>query len=437
MSVVANQKRTFFHLVAALRPHWRTDAALPARIQRILAQNRAIGSRDRRLYRELIFTTLRHLPSIEPLLGANTDEAVRRIAWFAAESPATHAFRAEIATGDAPVEDRRTLLPSWFHAHCPELFSTAELEAQQHRPPLWLRVQSADSVALLAEFDARGWRWRISELLPTAVALLDEVDVTTTDAWRRGDFEVQDLGSQLILETIGIERDGHWLDACAGAGGKTLQLARLLGPGGSVDAHDIRPTALDELRVRALRAGFRVCHPLDDKPAKSSPAAKGDCHPLDDKLGIPPRGAKNDCHLMDDNRFAAIRVLHAAPAATGAYDGVLVDAPCSGSGTWRRAPHLKWTTSEPQVHRAAATQLAILREFATKVKPGGRLVYATCSLSRHENEEVVGAFLEQERGFDIASFARPFGFAVRGNGLTIMPSRYDTDGFFVASLKRK
>src|SRR5688500_11754812 len=97
MSVAANQQRTFLRLLAQLRPHWRRDPALPARIQSVLVANRAFGSRDRRLYRELIYTTLRHLPWIEPLLDGHPDEAVRRVAWLAAELPATKIYRETFA----------------------------------------------------------------------------------------------------------------------------------------------------------------------------------------------------------------------------------------------------------------------------------------------------------------------------------------------------
>src|SRR5215204_3828445 len=155
MSVAANQQRTFLRLLAQLRPHWRRDAALPARIQAVLAANRAFGSRDRRLYRELVYTALRHLPWIEPLLDAEPDEAVRRVAWLAAELPATKIFRATFAIGEPPKGDKTELLPAWFRAHCSEIYSGHELEAQLRRAPLWLRLQTdvAGAREVLKEFD--------------------------------------------------------------------------------------------------------------------------------------------------------------------------------------------------------------------------------------------------------------------------------------------
>lgn len=388
MSIAANQQRTLLRLLAQLRPQWRRDPALPARIQSLLATNRSFGSRDRRLYRELIYTTLRYLPWIEPSLDAQPDEAVRRIAWLAADLPATKLFRAAFATGEPPAGDKAELLPAWFHEHCPDIFSGPELDAQLRRAPLWLRLQTDDTATVAREYAQRSWRWQASSVLPAAWQLLDEADVTQSQSYQRGLVEVQDLGSQLLLEAIGVEPGTRWLDACAGAGGKTLQLARLLGANGQVDAHDIRPAALEELRTRAARSHARNVQTVT------------------------------------------------VPAA-GEYDGVLVDAPCSGSGTWRRSPHLKWTTTPVVVMERAALQKKLLAQFATCVRPGGRLVYATCSLSQHENEDVVAAFLAEHAEFEPAAFAHTFGATPRGAGLLILPALHDTDGFFVASLRRR
>ncbi|MBL9201942.1 MAG: RsmB/NOP family class I SAM-dependent RNA methyltransferase [Opitutaceae bacterium] len=386
MSVAANQAQVFLRLLGGLRPRWRTDHALPRTIQALLG-DRSFGSRDRRLYRELIYTTLRHLPWIEPWLDRDAGEVVRRVAWLAADLPATKSFRGEFATGEAPTGDRTALLPAWFRAECPEIFANEELDAQLRRAPLWLRLSGA-AAATLKELDDRGYAWERSTLLPNAVRLLDEVDVTQTKAFQNGRIEVQDLGSQLVLESAGLAPGGRWLDACAGAGGKTLQLARLLGPAATIEAHDIRPSALAELQQRAERARARNVR-LTSRPS------------------------------------------------VGDYDGVLVDAPCSGSGTWRRSPHLKWTTTPALIAERAERQHTLLTRFAIGVKPGGRLIYATCSLSLRENEQVVARFLASTPGFEPLAPGKTFGFAPRGEGLRILPARHDTDGFFVAVFRRR
>jgi 16S rRNA (cytosine967-C5)-methyltransferase len=388
-SPAASQGRTFLALLAGLRPHVSTDRNLPSRIQQQLARDKRFGSRDRRLYRELLYTAVRHLPWIEAKLAQSDDEAIRATAWLATETAATHAFRAEWAAGWPALPttvadkahhlgvDATALMPGWFTEHCPAAVVSPEVDSLNTRAPLWIRLQTDDPAPVLAEFAEHGWSIRHSPTVPTAFEVLTEADLTTSKAYRDGLIEIQDLGSQLLLPLAGIAPGGQWLDACAGAGGKTLQLARLLGPSGRVDAHDIRASALDELGARAQRA-----------------------------------------------RIANIRILSAPSTAT--YDGVLVDAPCSGTGTWRRSPHLKWCTTPETVVRSAALQLDLLARFSRQVKPGGRLVYATCSLSHHENADVVADFLKAHPDFTADAPAR-----------TLLPSEHDTDGYFVAPLRRR
>jgi len=390
LSRAGSQKRTLVELLGRLRPHWRREAGLPARIDALLGGDRRLGSSDRRLYRELIYAVLRYLPWIESLLESNPSEAVRRIAWLAADTPSVRPFRAEIS-GDLPEcppgadakalvlgADPDALTPDWLRAECPEAFLAPLRDALLSRAPLWLRLQAGDPGAVLAEFDRRGWAWRRSPLAAGAVALPPDTDVARTDAYLCGGVEIQDVGSQLVLESARVAAGGIWLDACAGSGGKTLQLACLLGPDGRVFARDVRRAPLDALRARALRAG------------------------LAGRIDIGARAGPR-----------------------GGFDGVLVDAPCSGSGTWRRSPNLRWVTTPESVRAAAARQVELLRENAARVRPGGLLVYATCSLCRGENESVVEAFIRENPGF---------GSELAGTRL--LPQSHDGDGFFVASFKR-
>ena len=414
MSIAGNQQRTLLDLLGRLRPHWRSDRALPARIQSLLAGSRAFGSRDRRLYRELIYTTLRYLPWVEPLLEISPDFAVRTIAWLSADSPATATLRAALLDGwpacpanvaekgallrgdtipqmPAPARgsfDPGLLLPGWIPSECPEALDPWQLNALLTRAPLWLRLQTENAAAVTAEFDAQGWHWEPALALPSALRIRGDVDVTRTDAFREGLFEIQDLGSQLLLARAGIVAGGHWLDACAGAGGKTLQLSRLVGPEGRVDAYDPRSSALDELKRRAARMGARNIG----------------------LLRVPP---------------------------SGTYDGVLVDAPCSGSGTWRRAPHLKWATPFSALAEAAQRQSQILAEAAQRVRAGGRLIYATCSLARTENDAVVRSFLAAHPDFSASAQPTPAVAHASGTGYTLLPGDHDGDGFFVAYLQRQ
>ena len=398
-SITRNQRQTFLRLWRGVGPHVATDHNLPARIQTIL-RRREFGSRDRRLYRELLYTAVRYLPWAEELATRAEAEVVRALAWLAADTPATHEFRSELVAAwpECPgsVAARAQflgvssgVLPEWFRPHCPEAFVPPNLEALATRPPLWIRLQTADAGECLAEFAGRGWPIRPSAALPSGFEVLAEADLTTTRAFQEGRIEIQDLGSQLILASASIDPAGCWLDACAGAGGKTLQLATLVGPAGRVDAHDIRPEALAELRERARRGGF-----------------------------------------------SNIRVLAQVPGQA-IYDGVLVDAPCSGSGTWSRAPHLKWCTTPGGIAIHAARQRKLLERLCRQVRPGGWLVYATCSLSRVENQEVVESFLEGHPEFTTMPPAHPFGCVAGAAGLTILPAIHDTDGYFVCPMQRR
>lgn len=435
MSVVGNQQQIWLQLTRTLQPHWRSDPNLPSRIHTLLARRREFGSRDRRLYRELLYTALRYLPWVEPHLAGSPPRAVEIVAWLAADTRDTAAYRSgtvgawprlfSLAEKAAYLGKQvEALFPRWVAAEFPA-FSAGEQEAQLARAPLWLRLQTTDADRVAEEFREHGWNWQPASQLACAWKMSGEPDVSRSAAFTRGDVEVQDLGSQMVLESLGLEPGGHWLDACAGAGGKTLQLARLLGPEGMVDAHDVRDDALDELVVRAERTHVRSSRPgrpgepdvrvAFDEPQRTAATIRV----------LRPRSLAAD---------AASRVKLGGNARV--YDGVLVDAPCSGSGTWRRSPHLKWLTTPEMLQERAATQRQLLKQFSALVRPGGRLVYATCSLARTENQAVVAAFLREHRDFLPEPFARTFGFSAIPEGLTILPGRHDTDGFFVASLRR-
>jgi len=401
-SIAANQGRTFLQLLAELSPFIRSDRNLPGRIQQRLAKERRFGSRDRRLYRELLYTAVRFWPWIEEIASRGESEMLRACVWLAAPLPPLATLRSQVAAelGATPfgiLDKARALgvstplLPTWIAHEAPEILLSPNVDYVHERAPLWLRLQTTRRDDVFAEFSERGWTWEHSPVFPEAVRLRSEADVTQTEAFQRGDIEVQDIGSQWVLaaayspcsDNPAAER---WLDACAGAGGKTLQLARLLGSDGRVVAHDVRPEALHELSERARRAGLRN--------------------------------------------------VEIARLPEGEFDGVVVDAPCSGSGTWRRSPHLKWCTGADSVQKAAQLQLTLLRRYAQHVRPGGRLIYATCSVCVSENEEVVNAFLKDASAFSPAPTADRFGAEARSVGHQLWPATLDSDGFYAASLVR-
>jgi 16S rRNA (cytosine967-C5)-methyltransferase len=391
MSIASNQLRIVRELWARLQP---LDRGVPARLQTLLSDRR-FGSRDRRLYRELLFTALRHARVLTTLSPDDEPGWAARVANGCAPTRDTEAFRADYASSASSAPSPIELAPDWFAAECdtgqtPEAAAAALLS----RAPVWVRLQSDDPAESQAEWAARGWLAETHPELPEAFRLPAETNVTACAAYQSGHYEIQDLGSQAILAGLDLPARSpgpRWLDACAGAGGKTLQLARLLGHSARIDATDIRPAALVELRTRAARAGLA----------------------------------------------SRIRTVPKSEAAAP-YDGVLVDAPCSGSGTWRRSPHLMACTHLGDLAAAARLQTRILNEASARVRPGGLLVYATCSIARTENRAVAEAFLADKAGlFEVEQPPRDFGFPCVGPGVAIAPGVHDNDGFYAAIFRRR
>jgi 16S rRNA (cytosine967-C5)-methyltransferase len=216
-----------------------------------------------------------------------------------------------------------------------------------------------------------------------------------------GKIEVQDEGSQLLGLLVGPTRHDTVVDFCAGAGGKTLHLGALMNSQGRLYAFDVSEKRLQKLKPRLKRSGLSNIHPQWIK-------------------------SENDTHIK---RLA------------GKIDRVLVDAPCSGLGTLRRNPDLKWRQSPQSILELTAKQAAILASAARLVKIGGRLVYATCSLLEAENEAIVRAFLEQYPDFSLLNageLLQRHGIPlVTGEFLKLNPADHQTDGFFAAVFTRR
>jgi 16S rRNA (cytosine967-C5)-methyltransferase len=220
-NIAANQQRLFLEFVAQLRPQVRTDSSLPRRIKESFARYRAIGSRDRKLYRELVYTWLRYLPWIDPILDKDSALAVKITAWLAPElkptahfraafcadwpaCPATLAEKSEIlrsqvslsAVGQAKAEGFRfppeDLLPAWFREHSPLAFTSPHLDALTSRANVWVRIQANDRNLVIDEFKAQGWTIESPAGFPDALRLPPNAEVATSDAYRRGYVEIQD-----------------------------------------------------------------------------------------------------------------------------------------------------------------------------------------------------------------------------------------------------
>ncbi|MGE0233278.1 MAG: RsmB/NOP family class I SAM-dependent RNA methyltransferase, partial [Flavobacteriaceae bacterium] len=245
--------------------------------------------------------------------------------------------------------------------------------------------------------------------LPAGEGFARQPNIEAEAEWRKGWFEVQDAGSQLAALLSGVTPGMQVCDLCAGAGGKTLALAALMNNSGQIHAYDSDRNRLANIHERLQRAGVRNVQVRD-------PARQPD--------------------LADLN---------------GRMDIVLVDAPCTGAGTWRRRPDAKWRLSPEALEKRREEQRAVLDASVPLVAPGGRIVYITCSLLPEENDEQIEGLVQRAPGLRVADAAAN-ALAVLGedqgqallerailtrHGLSLTPARTGTDGFYIAILVRE
>ena len=285
----------------------------------------------------------------------------------------------------------------------------AEGEALALRPPLDMRVNRVKAdrpkvQAPLSKFGAAETPFSPDGLrIAATTGDKRHPNVQVEPSFQKGWFEVQDEGSQIAALLVGAKPGEQVLDLCAGAGGKTLALASLMGNKGQILATDEDRARLAPIFDRIKRAG---AHNVQVREAAT---------PLDD--------------------------------LTDRMDAVLIDAPCTGTGVWRRRPDSKWRLTERALGNRLGEQAALLASAARYVKPGGRLVYVTCSLLPEENEDQVTAFVAADPSFQVKPAADVLAAANVGagladaalavsNGLVLSPRRTGTDGFFVAVMER-
>lgn len=361
--------------------------------------NRKWGARDRRLFAESIYENVRWwrwhwhlagLPDAECLLPeAITDERVRVLwdSYWARHEPGQDGQPAAPVAAVSPAV--RASMPDWFFelgakefgAEWPGLVAALNQPADVFVRANTLRATAAELQAALA---GQGIETQAVPGLPDALQLKVRRKLGSSAAFADGLFEVQDAASQHVAPLLQVEPGQTVIDACAGAGGKTLHLAAIMRNKGRLLALDVREKALHELSRRARRAGVTCI-----------------------ELGVLDR------EQAPENL-----------AATA--DRVLLDVPCSGLGTLRRNADVKWKITAKEVARLTRVQARILHDYAPFVKPGGKLVYATCSLLPDENERQIRAFLA------------PHGAEwTLEQELHLRPDREGFDGFYAARLGRK
>ncbi|MBB6122536.1 RsmB/NOP family class I SAM-dependent RNA methyltransferase [Sphingobium subterraneum] len=365
-------------------------AAADTLIVRYFKARRYAGSKDRRFVTDLVYRAIRRsgerpASGRAAMLGlADDDSALDEL--FDG-SPYGAAPRGEGEEG-TPL----TVLPGWIRGHLAPLIDEGEQMALLQRAPLDIRVNrlKADPDAVRAEFPEAV----AVDGVPYALRLPDGTKVEQSAAYAAGFAEVQDAGSQVIAQICQTRPGMTVIDLCAGAGGKTLALAAAMGGEGRIVAADTSRARLSRLPDRARRAGAGNIETL----------------------------------LLDIRREA-----ESLSPFSGQADVVLIDAPCSGTGTWRRNPEARWRLTPERLDRLVAEQARILDLAVPLVKRGGRLVYAVCALTDAEGRAQVDAFLARHPDWQAEPISTQIG-REWGQGRLLSPAHDGTDGFFIAAL---
>jgi 16S rRNA (cytosine967-C5)-methyltransferase len=405
-----------------LRAVLKLDAPADGIVSTFFRKHRNLGPRERHALAETAYTVLRRRPLLQHLAQSGTGALERRLA-ILAWSGDTNLLKGALGSNEAQwrtqvkaidpagfSEKFRHNLPDWLaSALRTQLGDEAfwPLVAALDEPaPLDLRVNvlKAKREDVLKSLTVAGLRCAPTPFSPWGIRVPGKPALQNFEAFVRGVVEVQDEGSQLLALLVDAKRGEMVVDFCAGAGGKTLALGAAMRSTGRLYAFDVSGHRLDALKPRMARSGLSNVHPAQI------------AHERDERV----------------KRLA------------GKIDRVLVDAPCSGLGTLRRNPDLKWRQSPQAVAELQVKQKAILASASRLVKSGGRLVYATCSLLREENEDVAEAFGAEHPDFIALPANEALAAAhveradelVENGCLRLWPSRHATDGFFAAVWQR-
>ncbi|MDX2470873.1 MAG: RsmB/NOP family class I SAM-dependent RNA methyltransferase [SAR324 cluster bacterium] len=267
-------------------------------------------------------------------------------------------------------------------------------EFAQMRAPLWLRCREDKMGKIVTEFQTKDIPFKKHESFPNTLEVLTTPNLPSLEGFKKGYFQVQDISSQMVGYIMPMEPHQKWLDLCAGSGGKALHLAEKLNGTGRVFGLDIRQGTVNEGIKRVRKTRMR-------------------------NIGL---------DVWDGRIF---------PVFDENFAGVLVDAPCSGSGTWRRAPDLRWRTSYEDVEKYQKLQGEILRKGATLVDSKGILAYVTCSIFPQENEGVIDSFLKDNSDYSLMPYKLPVSGEECNGSHLFTPQELNGVGLFITLMKRK
>lgn len=416
---MAISKSQFENTVTAITELLEGSGPADRRLSAWFRDNRKLGVHDRALIADTFYSILRRRRFLEHIAPEATPRRLVLACWLKLNGIATRELEPLLRKPElewlrelkATSSDNLPLavqaeLPDWLWGRLVVQYGDAEAltlaRTTQQGAPLDLRVNTlkAQRDAVLERLRSKGIAAEATQLSSIGIRLTDKIPLHKHPLFLDGTIEVQDEGSQLLALLVAPRRGEMVADFCAGAGGKTLALGAQMANTGRLYAFDVSERRLANLKPRMARSGLSNVHP----------------------------------QLLGSERDPKLKRLF------GKFDRVLVDAPCSGLGTLRRNPDLKWRQTEMDIAELTVKQASILDSAARLVKAGGRLVYATCSLLREENEGIIEAFLAQHPDFHCINAVEVLAHgkvAVEsGPYLQLLPHQHNTDGFFGAVLER-
>jgi len=395
-------------------------------LSRIFREHPEFGSRDRRFYTHTVYAYFRWLGwtrlvasddtrtmcAWAVLIDPSSNEEIRDN-W----KPAVHITDDQLnvlqsvslpeigtilSTYTEPHEKRQIfpelllshLMPVWVESlwQSPEQFNSF-ITSCQTRPPTWLRISPGDLHSFCQMLETQQVKYHSHKTVAGAIAITSPFQLVQLERAFGKSIQVQDLASQAVGMICHAAPGSIWWDSCSGAGGKTLHLAETVGATGKILATDTRESILQNLSRRAASHSY-------SQIATAVLDASEQC----------PEGVM--------------------------FDGVLVDAPCSGIGTWPRNSDARWRTMADTVRQKAEVQLSILSQASQAVKPGGVIVYSVCSITEQEGSDVIQSFLHSHPDFKFEEFPNPLSGCATPGEMTILPSDGPCDGMYVARLRR-
>lgn len=404
------------HCAALIERLLKFDRPADAVTSTYLRENPKLGSGDRYQIAETAFACLRHIEQLYALLGGKTEPRALALATLVrARNLPISELEGCLRNGENKwLASLRNLtlpdsmvvqsgLPQWIIDLLGDR-DTGDIirlgRAMMQPGPLDMRVNTlkAKRDSVLQELDDSGIAAAATPYSPVGIRVAGKPAINRHPLFIGGAVEVQDEGSQLLGILSGVRRGEMVVDFCAGAGGKTLQLGAMMASSGRLYAFDVSEKRLAKLKPRLARSGLSNVTP----------------------------------QLITNENDARIKRL------AGKIDRVLIDAPCSGLGTLRRNPDLKYRQNPPSVENLCALQAAILESASRLPKPGGRLVYGTCSILPQENQQIVEAFLAKHPEYSLLPANQVLSEQRidldTGDYLQLQPHRHNTDGFFAAVL---